>query len=326
MSFYTIEKIAKKIGVSPSSISRVINNKDNVSKETRIKIEEALIKYNYIPNLNARRLKGDSKLIGVVFPDITNPYFTEVILGIESILRKYGFITFYLNTNDSLQEEEECIYKLLSVRVQGVILISNLSDESNKMIETAKNNTTIVSIENEIKDIDNIIIDNEKGVERALNIFYEKGHRKIGFCSRNLKYSSWEKRYNTYMKFVSEKNILNKEYIYIDENFIKKIDKNNLPTAIFTTTDVNALEIYKWCEKNGIKIYKDLSVIGFDGIEIGNILQPKLTTIVQPAFELGKIAAETLVERIEKKEKLYLKKIFVEPKLKEGNSVRNIKK
>lgn len=326
MSYYTLEKIAKKLGVSSSTVSRVINNKNNVSPKTKAKVEEALMKYEYIPNLNARGLKGSTKLIGVIFPNIMNPYFTEVIMGIEKMLRPQGYTVLYLNTNDSLEDEEKCIRDLLSIRVQGIIMISNLSPEKSKLFEVIQKNIYVVSIENYIEFADNINIDNEIGTKKALEYLYKKGHRKIGYCSKNLGYSSWKKRYDTYVEFTKEKGIFNEKYIYIGENFLEKVDKDNLPTAIFTTNDLNALEVYKWCEEQKLKIPEDISVIGFDGLNVGKVLKPKLTTIAQPILDMGEIAAECLLKRINKINKENYKRILITPNFEEGESVFNITK
>ena len=326
MSYKTLNEIAEKLQLSPSTVSRVINGKSNVSEKTRKKVELALKEYNYVPNLIARSLKTSSKFIGVIFPDIKNPYFTEVISGIEEILREKEYTILYLNTNNSLEQEESGILKILSVRVEGIIFLSSFCSEESQAIKIAKKNMYLASVENYIDGIDNITVDNVKGTKIALDYLYKNGHSKIAYCTKNLNYSSWKIRYGVYRDFMMEKNSsINEDHIYIGENFTELIDKNNLPTAIFTNNDMNALEIYEWCQENGIRIPEDISLVGFDDIFISKLLSPRLTTIAQPAYEIGKMAAKNLIERLESKTKNNIKKIFIEPILKERDSVLNLK-
>lgn len=326
MSYKTLSEISKHLLLSPSTISRVINGKTNVSTKTRERVERALEEYDYVPNVIARSLKTSTKFIGVIFPDIRNPYFTEVILGIESILKEKGYTILYLNTNNRKEEEEKRILELLSVRAEGIILLSNFCNEESKAIQIAKKNTYLASVENYIEGIDNITVDNIKGTQTALNYLYEKGHTKIGYCGNDLSYSSWQLRYQTYETFMKEKNIYsNGQHIYIGQDFTDLLDINNLPTAIFTNNDMNALKIYKWCQNNGVKIPEQLSVIGFDDISFAKILSPKLTTIAQPAYEIGQIVSRNMFERIENKTKKGTKKIFINPIIKKRESVLDLK-
>lgn len=326
MAYETIEELAGKLNLSPSTISRVINGKNNVSEKTRKKVTEALASSKYVPNMIARGLKTSTNFIGIIFPDIRNPYFTEVILGIESVLKKRGYTIVHLNTNNNLEEEEKAIIQLLSVRVKGIILLSNLSNRNSEILEMAKENAYLTSVENYIEGIDNICVDNEYGTRLAMEYLYSRGHKKIGYCSKNLNYSSWNIRYKIYKDFLSEKDLkYYPEYVYIGDDFSKFFEKKNLPSAIFTNNDVNAIEVYEWCQKNGIRVPEDLSIIGFDNISFSKILSPKLTTIAQPAYEIGATVAENLLLRIEKENKESVKKIFIEPTLQSRDSVQEIR-
>lgn len=325
MAYEKIEEIAKRLALSPSTISRVINGKNNVSEKTRDKVLEALKESKYVPNLIARSLKTTTKFIGAIFPDMKNPYFIEVISGIERVLKNRGYTVLYLNTNNSIEEEEKSIIELLSVRVQGIILLSSLSVKGSKVIELAKENTYLTSVENCIEGVDSICIDNQVGTRQAIEYLLSMGHKKIGYCSKTLSYNSWNARYEAYRKILEENGIpVVSDYIYIGENFTELLDKNNLPSAIYANTDLNAVEIYEWCQKNNIKIGEELSIIGFDNINFSKILTPKLTTIAQPAYSIGETVAENLLLRIERKSKENIKQILIEPNLKIRDSVKKI--
>lgn len=326
----TIKDIATLSGVSVTTVSRVINNTGYIANETREKVLAVIKKNNYTPNLIARALKTATKFIGVISHDITNPYFSYVIYGIEKRLREDDYTMFHLNSDNQLKMEEKNIEVLLSTRVEGIILLSSLCKPGNAFIEKAKQSTQLVSIEGGLDGIDSVNTDNFQGTSNAINFLIGNGHKDIGICSSSLDVSSWQIRYDTYKSILQEKGIYNAEYDFIGKDFLNKLGKKfkekHLPTAIFALHDNNALLIYNFCYDNGLKIPEDISIIGFDDLPVSKLIYPRLTTISQPFEEIGIAATNLLLNKIKNKNMKSIQNIIISTELRPRDSVQNIKR
>jgi DNA-binding LacI/PurR family transcriptional regulator len=324
----TIKDIAKSTGVSKTTISRVINGTGYVSQETKEKVLAAIKEYNYIPNLIARGLKTSNKFVGVISYDITNPYFTYVIYGIEKRLREDDYTMFHLNSDNDIKMEERNIDELLATRVEGIILLSSLCKPENAFIEKAKKSTRIVSVEGRIDGVDSINTDNVQGTYSAINYLIENGHKNIGICSTNLEVNSWKIRYDTYKSILQEKGIYKENYDFIGKDFLNQLKaahkQKRLPTSIFALHDNNALLIYNFCYDNDIRIPEDLSIVGFDDLPVSKLVYPRLTTVAQPFEEIGVTAAELLLNKIKNKDRKSTQNVIISTELIVRNSVKSI--
>jgi DNA-binding LacI/PurR family transcriptional regulator len=324
----TIKDIAKSTGVSKTTISRVINGTGYVSQETKEKVLAAIKEYNYIPNLIARGLKTSNKFVGVISYDITNPYFTYVIYGIEKRLREDDYTMFHLNSDNDIKMEERNIDELLATRVEGIILLSSLCKPENEFIEKAKKSTRIVSVEGRIDGVDSINTDNVQGTSSAINYLIENGHKNIGICSTNLEVNSWKIRYDTYKSILQEKGIYKEDYDFIGKDFLSQLKaahkEKRLPTSIFALHDNNALLIYNFCYDNDIRIPEDLSIVGFDDLPVSKLVYPRLTTVAQPFEEIGVTAAELLLNKIKNKDRKSTQNVIISTELIVRNSVKSI--
>lgn len=326
----TIKDIAKLAGVSVTTVSRVVNDAGYVSSETREKVLAVIKEHNYIPNLIARGLKTSNKFVGVISYDITNPYFSHVLYGIEKRLRKDDYTMFHMNSDNDIRMEERNIEELLAARVEGIILLSSLCKSDNVFIEKAKKNTKIVSVECSLDGVDSINTDNVQGTSSAINYLIENGHKNIGICSTNLEVNSWKIRYDTYKSILQQKGIYNENYDFIGKDFLKLLEaahkEKRLPTAIFALHDNNALLIYNFCYDNGIRIPEDLSIVGFDDLPVSKLVYPRLTTVAQPFEEIGVTAAELLLNKIKNKDRKSVQNVIISTELKVRNSVKTNKK
>ncbi len=321
----TSKDVARLAGVSRSTVSLVLNKVPNIqlASETREKVWKAAQELNYQPNVLAQSLKTNrSKIIGLIIPSITNPFYPSIAQGVEDIAIENGYNIFLCNTFRNQAKEENYIKTLASKQVDGTIFASAVLNLSG-LEELHKRKIAIVTFDKRIdnNDFDCIQFDNVKGGEMAVNYLFSLGHRNIGFISTSFASASHIDRLAGYKKAHAEAGFpVNPNYIREDKDHNKVNLQTNYEqniglklaselleecpevTAIFAVNDVTAMGVIKLKQK-GVRIPEDLSVIGFDDIFIAEMLDPPLTTIVQPIYKMGQQAAKLLISMIEGKEK-----------------------
>lgn len=319
----TIQDVAKKAGVSTTTVSRVMNNNYPVKKETRIKVESAIEKLNFRPNILARGLiHKKSNTIGVIVPSITNLFFPTVVKAIETILRDKGYFIYLCNTDNKEDEEIGYINSLQDRQVDGIIVIDpQTKNMKSGFYEKMSKEIPLVFINGYNKEVNcNFVInDEESGAIEAMKYLIKLGHKRIAFIRG-------EKSYSYDLKEVVYKNILNdnsyKKIINIGEGnkddtvdhtmeiVQKDLLSENPPTAFFCCNDLMALGVINACKKIGLEVPEDISVIGFDNIITSRLVEPKLTTVDQNMYDLGLNAANMLLKNIENKNIDIQKKIL----------------
>ena len=310
----TLLDIAKEVNVSKTTVSMVLNNKDNnISKETKEKILKKAKELNYVPNFLAKSLiTKKSYSIGVIVPDIQNPFFSEMAKVIEKIAEKSGYSMVLCNTFNSSKKEINHINLLISKSIDGVIIASvSENNEGLKILES--NGVPFVVVDRFTKGIDKIngvFCDNKEGIDIGIDFLYKKNKRKIAFVGGN------------------SLNIYNKELKIEEEysleggfNATKKLmDKNIEIDAIFYSSDIMAIGGMKYLVRNGYKIPEDISILGFDNINICSFIEPELTTVAQPISKIGE--AINLLLRLINKEIIENEIIKLNPYLIERGTVK----
>ncbi|GKX29256.1 LacI family transcriptional regulator [Vallitalea longa] len=310
----TIRDIAKVVGVTPTTVSNVINgNYNKVSQKTIDKVNKVIEESGYIPNKNARALANNSsKIIGVIFPKtkegfMQNPFHAQILTGIEKVISAKEY---YLMIKSI--EKYEDIYQLMqNWSVDGFIILSLIGYQLPKL-EKFKN-VPVVFIDTyyeELKYI-NIGSDDYGGEYKAANHLLKMGHESIGFISYHIDYPSViSMRLNGFKDALENKGIpfdYSKDVLEIEEfdahdeecvNRILDFAKNK--TGICISADILAIEIVEVLKDNGYIIPDDMSIIGFDNVYLSRYANPKLTTINQDIIAKGNIAAENLINMIEK--------------------------
>lgn len=306
----TIKDVAREARVSTGTVSKVINGDLTVKEENYQRVMDTIKKLNYRPNLVARTLKTQiSKSIGLIIPDITNPYYPELARGVEDIARGLGFTVFLCNADRNVSKEKEYLDALINKNVDGIILVKPQTELKDLCEFKKYSELVIVDAEEEFKKhFDVLDINDSLGSKMAMNLLLDYGHRKIAFISGLLESESSRLRYSSYKKALSENNI------ELDERFVKQgdygwysgysatielLELENRPTAIFASNDIMALGAIKALEERGIKVPAGMSIIGYDDISMASYSTPRLTTIRQPNYETGKVCAEMLIKRIE---------------------------
>lgn len=325
MKKITMKDIALKAGVSKATVSMVLNNKDEIiSKETKDKIFRIVEELNYIPNGAARSLSTKkSQIIGIIIPDITNPYFSEISRAIEDAASKMNYNVILCSTDNDEKREEKYVKLLISKLVDGIIFISG--GNFNKSLKILHDHEIpFIILDRDVEDENNypgVCCLNKEGVIEGLEYLLRKGRKTIAFVTgkRDLKVS--QQRIEGYMEVMNNYNMFDDKLIFEGDFTIKSgikitekiISQNKGVDAIFYSNDLMAIGGIKTLIRRGLKIPDDISVIGFDNINISSLIEPELTTIAQPIYDMGKRACEMLIDIINGKEIKY--KIYFNTKL-----------
>ncbi|ACL69215.1 LacI family DNA-binding transcriptional regulator [Halothermothrix orenii] len=306
----TIKDIAKKANVSVTTVSRVLNNKPDVSEKTKSKILKIINELGYNPNGVARGLVlNRTHTIGLIIPDIRNPFFPEVARGIEDKAKEYGYSVIYCNTDNKKEEEKKAVELLLNKRVDGIILSLSMNNRD-ELDRIKKQGCPIVQIDRKVPDANypTVTIDNLISAYNATKHLINLGHKYIAHITGNLDTKTGQDRLNGYKKAMHERGIhISQEWIiegdYSKESGYKNMKRilnlKNRPTGIFIANDLMAIGAYKAVFESKLNIPEDISIIGHDDIELASLVNPELTTMAQPKYEMGKHAARLLIQEIE---------------------------
>jgi len=312
---FNIRDVAREANVSMSTVSRVINNNYPVKEETRIRVEEAVKKLNFSPNILARSLiSQNTKTIGILVPNINNLFFPSVIKAIEHDLRINGYSIYLCDTDDNAEEEIKYVKSLMGRQVDGIIIMDPKTENmKNGFYEAVCKDIPLVSINGYNYNINcNFVLNDEaSGAKQAMQYLLELGHRKIIFVRGRESYS-YDIKEEVYNKFMEENNLASqKQIIEIGEGnsyktvedtmniMSKELESLKAPIAVFACNDLMALGVMNACRKMNFDVPKDVSIIGFDNSYISSIVEPKITTVDQNMYLLGTNASRMLLEIIE---------------------------
>lgn len=332
----SIKDIAKEAGVVISTVSNVINKTRFVKPETRNKVLKAIKKLNYRPNIIARGLRTKStRAIGVIVPDISSPFFSQVIRGMEEVARNRGYTLILGCTFYDVEEEERQMNVLIDQFIDGLIFFCGFNNYDHiKKINERK--VPVVVIDREVNDpkIPSVLINNALAMEMAVDYLCSFGHKEIGYLTFSFKeQGTVRKRYTGYCNGLKKNKIqYNPKFVIIDESIrlreiegtytvVKKfLEKGYVPTAFITIADFLAYGLIKALKEEGYKIPSDISVVGFDNIVFSNFVDPPLTTVKQPKKLMGSKAMSLLLDIVEGK-KIKNKNIVLPTQIVERESV-----
>lgn len=298
---HTIKEVAKFAEVSVSTVSRVINNSGYVGEKTRQKILEAMRTLNFEPSSIARGLvSGRTSTIGLLLPDVANPFFAEVARGTEEAAIKKGFTVILCNTDWSLEREKMYLNVLKGRAVEGVIIIGNRSPERDLIQELAP--VPCVFVDRKVVSHESYIwVDHERGAQLATEKLLSSGCTSIAHISGPRKSTSARARLSGYLKAMKaahlQSNVLPGDFRFAGgyEAAKELFAREEPPDGIFAANDMMAIGVIQAANELGVKVPTDVSIIGYDDIDMAKCISPALTTIRQPAHEMGK-AAFTLFE------------------------------
>jgi LacI family transcriptional regulator len=311
----TLKNIAKELGVSVSTVSKALNNSDEISEITKKKVKEYAKLKNYKPNLTALNLKNQStKTIGVVLPNILNSFFAKVFSGIEKVAETKGYNVITCISNESIEKEIHVMDMLSNGTIDGFIV--SVSEEAQKLQNfdhfksIIKDGIPMVMFDRIADEVncDKIIVDDFESAINATNHLINTGCKKIALCSSIDNISVGKLRAKGYLKALeNNKMTSNNEIIILTDNEddfdekLKKLLDNQKIDAIFALDEHTAVTAMKMCLKKGFAIPKDLQIIGFaDGLW-SRRMTPSLSTISQHGPEIGEAAAHLLIANLEAK-------------------------
>lgn len=326
----TIKDIAQLAQVSIATVSKIKNGNDqNISSATRDKVKKIMKELNYVPNAVATGLKiKQTKTLGFILPDIRNPFFPEIARGIEDIAWANHFSVTFCNTDNDSKREIDAIRLLQSKMVDGIIVTKSLSSKNSNNLENC--NLPIVVVDrkgNTKKDkIGEIVIDSFSAFFDITNHLISKNCKNIAYISAKGKND--DERFEGFKKALNSNNIhLRNDIIYHDSydtktgyEGVQSILKITKPDAIVCGNDLIAVGAMGALRKKGISIPKDIKITGFDDIYISSLLNPSLTTIKQPAYEMGAEAAKMLIDHIINSGPLHMKKLDYQLVIRESTS------
>ncbi|MBQ6540906.1 MAG: LacI family DNA-binding transcriptional regulator [Lachnospiraceae bacterium] len=333
----TITDISKACGVSRATVSKALNGASDVSPETTKRIREAAAKLGYLPNAAARALKmGRSYNIGVLFSDatgggISHEYFSLILESVKAEAERLGYdITFISKDLGQLSMD---YYEHAKYRSCDGVVIASADFEDPAIRRLATSEIPTVTLDYSFDSRTSILSDNVQGMDKLVRFVYEKGHRKIAFIHGEIT-SVTQKRLASFRKVTSELGLR------IPQEFIREaryhdprssglatralLELSERPTCILYPDDLSFLGGMSELEKHGLSVPKDMSVAGYDGIPLSQVLRPRLTTYRQGAAEMGKEAARLLVGQIERPETWIPEQVTVEGELLTGDTVSEI--
>lgn len=326
-----IKDIAKLANVSHTTVSRALNNKSRIRKETREKILSIASQLGYRPNFVARSLvMKRTKTLGLVITNIANPFYTELAQGIEKTSTKLGYSIILCSTQSDISTEKQYIEMLRSKGVDGIIFSSAHMEDPN-ILALAEEEFPIVLVNRRtyhpmVKErVDYVGVNNLRGGFLAIEHLIRLGHQRIGVIGGSQESSVGLERLEGGKKALQIYGLEQRNDYFLEGNFLKRsgyqrgnefIEMAHMPTAIFATNDYMALGVYQAFLEKGFRIPEDVALVGFNDIEFSSMKGIELTTIGQKKFEMGALAVEMLVERIEKRgDAPPGREIFLEPEL-----------
>lgn len=308
----TIKEIAELANVSTATVSKVINGKDQyISEATRQKILEIVEREGYIPNGIAKSLKmRKTKTIGIIMPDVMNLFFSELARGAEDAAEKRGYSVILCNTDNRESKEEKYLNILQEKMVDGIIMTA-AEASMNKSVKRSKTPMVLVDRDIELdKPVGRITVNNEEGAFMATKFLIERGCKNIGFISSEKKNKPSAERLEGYKRALKEHKLdIDEKKIFL-ENFtidsgykgvISLLEKTKVD-GIFCGNDLIAFGAIKGLKEKKVKIPEEVKIIGFDDISMSQFIDPPLTTIKQPIYQLGEEAVKMLVAIIEKQD------------------------
>lgn len=304
----TLIEVARTAGVSPSTVSRILNGTAKVSDEKRQAVMDAIAKTNFAPNQMAQGLKkGKSMTIGIVVQDISSPFFDETLHGVDDALKGTGYASVIVSGHWDAAEEIERIRLLLARKVDGIILLSGrITDES---VLQFSQHRPIVSTGRDIHT-DKALgfkLDNEYGSWLAVRHLIELGHRRIAFITGPSNNCDAAERLTGYQRALQEANIPFDDKLVVEGDFHESsgmrainhlFETQQQFTAVCAANDLSAYGARLSLYRKGIRVPEDISLVGFDDLPGSSYTTPPLTTVKQPLYEIGRIATKALLNII----------------------------
>ncbi|MDQ2833878.1 MAG: LacI family transcriptional regulator [Acidobacteriota bacterium] len=300
-----IKAVAKLARVSTATVSRTINGTATVNPKTAERVRKAIKELNFYPDTNARALgSGRSSMYGLIISDITNPFFPELVKAFEDIAVSHGQEVLVANTNYDPERMKLCVTRMLQRKVDGVAIMTSEMDPA--LVEVfSRRHIPLVFLDAGIPGpgVSNVTINYSAGVNWAIEHLVELGHRRIAFISGPMRLSSASMRYSAFMEDTAREHLPQHAGLIQEGNhrvdgghaaMLRILDSGARPTAVVASNDLTAIGAMGAIAERGLSVPNDISVIGFDDIQLSAFTQPPLTTVSLSRGEIANAAFRAL--------------------------------
>lgn len=334
----TLKSIAQKLGISVSTVSRVINGKSvryRISKETEELVLQAAKDLSYSPNQLARGLRlKKTHTIGYIIPDISNPFFSSIAKSVEKSARRFGYSILLCDSEESTEIESSSLQLMANRKVDGLI-ISPVGLEVDHLLEIFQKNIPVVLLDRYFPNLNIPFVtsDNYQGALDAVNLLIENGHKNIACIQGLVNTSPNNDRVRGYRDAHLKNNLQVDESLIVGDSFGEEngyletkllLKRSCVPTAIFSISNLISLGAIRAISEEGLKIPDDISMVSFDDQPYSRFLSTPMTTVAQQSTSIGQIATKLLIDQIESNRIIEPKGIFLPTKLIVRNSILKI--
>ncbi|MED0801385.1 catabolite control protein A [Bacillus safensis] len=314
MNNVTIYDVAREANVSMATVSRVVNGNPNVKPTTRKKVLEAIDRLGYRPNAVARGLASKkTTTVGVIIPDISSIFYSELARGIEDIATMYKYNIILSNSDQNTDKELHLLNTMLGKQVDGIVFMGgNITDVHVEEFKRSPVPIVLAASVEEQAQTPSVNINYEQAIYDSVQLLLEKGHKRIAFVSGPM-----SEPINSVRKLAGYKRALEEAGIAFDDTLVAEgdysydsgiealahlLEQSDKPTAVIAATDEMALGVIHGAQDRGVSIPEDLEVIGFDNTRLSLMVRPQLTTVVQPTYDIGAVAMRLLTKLMNKEQ------------------------
>lgn len=306
----TIKDVAALAGVSFTTVSHVLNNTRPVSAQARARVLAAVDEIGYLPSAVARSLRrSETKIVGVLVPNVRNPFFAELVVGVEEWCRQAGYSVFLCNSDNDPKHQQSYLRTLLEKRIDG-LLLSSAGDTDTLATTFRHASVPVVTVDRLVPGAraDRVSVNNQVGAAAAVSHLLDLGHHRIGCVSGPAEFEVTQERVAGWRSALRERGIDAPDDWLIESDFstaggyeaVKTLlTRQPELTAVFTSNDLMAMGALRAAAELGRSVPGQLSVVGFDGIELGSYIYPAITSVGCSIRDLGREAGRALIERIE---------------------------
>lgn len=312
MAQFTIKDLAKKLGISPSTVSRALRDHPDISKATKERVVAAAEKYHYQPNQLAQSLqKKRTSTIGVIVPEIRHHFFSTVISGIEEVAYEHGYTIMVCQSNETLAREIINTQALVANRVAGLLLaISSETTTFDHLKSVLDRNVPLVQFDRVVEELptSKVVVDDYAAAYGAVTHLIEAGYRRIGHMAGQDGIALNRKRFDGYRDALRDHGVEYIEKFHLHGGYREEDGRrgarrylalDELPEAILAINDPVAVGLFAEFKRSGVRIPDDVALVGFSDTPAAALIEPALTTVYQPAFEMGRTAASLLMKQFE---------------------------
>lgn len=310
-----IQDIAERAGVSPATVSRVLNSRKGISEKTRARVLTLAAEMGYKPSISRRTASSPMlKSIGMLYssrmPDLVgNPFYGAVLEGLETVLRPSGYQLFAYKLTGNFDDDSRLVQQLAASGLAGLVFVGQNADDQDIILTARNSGLPLILVDNNIwdKGVDCVVMDNYRGVYEMVKRLVDLGHRRIAFVGGPHSHSSFRERYEAFKQSMTDAGIaVDPDLVVVPNNFdgcagmkmiLDSVDQP--PTAVVVANDNMAFEVIKILHEQGYRVPEDVSVTGFDDIGMSRSMIPSLTTVSVPKKEMGLLAGVRLQQLLE---------------------------